>query len=51
MTGGEKRDVVVTYRLYIKKFKKTHILQQRHDRKREKKYVVVTHRLAHQTIQ
>ena len=39
---GEKRDVhVVTHSLIHKSFHETHILKQRHDMRREKRYVVV----------
>ena len=54
MIGGEKRDnyVLDTRQPNTSNYTmKTHRLEHRYDRRREKKYVVVTHSLIHQTIQ
>ena len=50
MIGGEKRDFSLPNTLN-KYSMKTHHLKHRHDKRREKKYVVVTRSLIHQTIQ
>ena len=55
MIGGEKRDIrmVVTHMKPNTSINsmKTHFLKHSHDRRREKRYMMVTRNLIHQTIQ